>query len=160
MQAPATSFSDETKGGFLYRRYNQSREMVERESRFDPEFWEIRVDPETLSRFASSDQLHYESEDDVQGRQERAEWVLRTFPVIDTLIDEVLTRRQNQIVRMYFLDQMTEPEIAGKLGISTASISQHLFGKMRSGKRVGGAIPKLRKKIRDVGSPGPRHSEV
>ena len=121
--------------------------MVERERKFDPEFWEIRVDPGNLHRFASSDQLHFESEEDVQGRQERNEWVDLTFPVIDKLIDEVLTRRQNQIVRMYFLDQMTEREIAGKLGISAASISQHLFGKMRRGKRVGGAIPKLRKKI-------------
>lgn len=134
----------------MCRQYNQSREMLERERRFDPEFWEIRVDPENLDRFASSDRLHHESEEDVQGRQERNEWVDRTFPFIDRLLDEVLTRRQNQIVRMYFLNQMTEREIAGKLGISAASISQHLFGKMRGGKRVGGAIPKLRKKISDV----------
>ena len=73
-----------------------------------------------------------------------------TTPVIDRLMDDVLTRRQSQIVRMYFLDQMTEREIACKLGLSAASISQHLYGKMRGGKRVGEAIPKLRKKIREV----------
>lgn len=44
--------------------------------------------------------------------------------------------------------QMTEHEIAGELGISASSVSQHLFGKVRGGKRVGGAIPKLRQKLK------------
>lgn len=42
---------------------------------------------------------------------------------------------------------MTEYEISKQLGISVPSVSQHLFGKSRGGKRVGGAIPKLRKKL-------------
>ena len=48
---------------------------------------------------------------------------------------------------MYYLDQMTEHEIAGELGIRATSVSRHLFGKVRGGKRVGGAIPKLRKSL-------------
>ena len=110
----------------MYRSYNQSRELVEKERRFDPEFWEIRVDPEHLQRFSTSKRLHFESEEDIRGREEREVWVHRSFPVIVRLMDEVLTRRQKQIVRMYFLDQMTERKIANGLGLSTASISQHL----------------------------------
>ena len=48
----------------------------------------------------------------------------QTFPVIDKLMDEVLTERQSQIVRMYFLDRMTEREIAAELGLSQRHRSQ------------------------------------
>jgi RNA polymerase sigma factor (sigma-70 family) len=139
----------ERKEDFLYQRYNQSQEMLGRETRYDPEFWEIRVDPEDLGRFAASSRLHYEPEEDVQAREDRLNWVDETFPVVMEMIDDQLTPRQGQIVRMYFLDQMTEREISAKLDISVASVSQHLFGKMRGGKRVGGAIPKLRRELRE-----------
>ena len=90
--------------------------------------------------------MHHESEEDARARQERTDWVRRAFPVVEKLIEQVLTDRQKQIVRMYFPERMTEKEIAGKLGLSTTSVSQHLFGKVRGGKRVGGAIPKLRRR--------------
>ena len=131
----------------MYRSYNQSREMFGRKRRFDPEHWEIPVDPEHLYRFPSSEGLHHESEEDARARQERTDWVRRAFPVVEKLIEQVLTDRQKQIVRMYFPERMTEKEIAGKLGLSTTSVSQHLFGKVRGGKRVGGAIPKLRRRL-------------
>jgi len=62
-------------------------------------------------------------------------------------MDEVLTPRQREIVHLYFFEKMTEHEISQQLGISVPSVSQHLFGKSRGGKVVGGAIPKLRKKL-------------
>ena len=129
----------------MYRGYNQSREMLERKPQFDPTFWEICVDPENLCRVPGSNRLHYESEEETRSRQDRLDWVEQTFSKVVTLMDEVLTPRQNQIVRIYFLDKMTECEIADRLGISASSISQHLFGKKRGGKRVGGAISKLTK---------------
>ena len=54
--------------------------------------------------------------------------------------------RQREVVELYFFAGLTLYEIADRLGILVPSVSQHLFGKVRGGKRVGGAIPKLRKK--------------
>jgi len=42
-------------------------------------------------------------------------------------------------------------EIGDLLGISAVTVSQHLFGKTRDGKIIGGAIPKLRKKLLAAG---------
>ena len=131
----------------MRRSYNKSQKMLHREPNFDSAFWEIRVDPETLGRFSSETCLHYESEEEVEAKQREWNWADRMMPVVMNKIDEVLTPRQKEIVRMYYLDQMTEHEIAGELGISASSVSQHLFGKVRGGKRVGGAIPKLRKRL-------------
>lgn len=44
-------------------------------------------------------------------------------------------------------------EIADLLDLSAATISQHLFGKRGHGKCIGGAIPKLRKKLTALGLP-------
>ena len=131
----------------MRRSYNKSQEMFHREPNFDPAFWEIRVDTETLGRFSSETRLHYESEKEVEEKQRDWDWTDRMMPVVMNKIDELLTPRQKEIVRMYYLDQMTEHEIAGELGISASSVSQHLFGKVRGGKRVGGAIPKLRRQL-------------
>ena len=60
---------------------------------------------------------------------------------------EVLTVCQRQVLQLYFLQEKTEREIADALGITVASVSQHLFGKRRGGRIVGGAIPKLRKHL-------------
>jgi len=131
----------------LYKRYNQSRELQERQRTFDPDFWEIGVDHDRLGMFSASEGMYYESEVAVAEREEKEAWVERMMPRVRVLMRERLTERQEQIVRPYFLDQMTEREIARLLGISTSSVSQHLFGKLRNGKRVGGAIPKLRKYV-------------
>lgn len=58
-----------------------------------------------------------------------------------------LTGRQRQIMRLYFESQLKEVEIARILGISQPTVSQHLFGKKRNGKKVGGSIQKIRKFI-------------
>lgn len=69
------------------------------------------------------------------------------MPLVEKLIHKYLTPRQREIVQLYFFQQMTVYEISEQLGISVPSVSQHLFGKSRNGKIIGGAIPKLRKKL-------------
>ena len=46
---------------------------------------------------------------------------------------------------LYFFEGQTQEQIALTLGISRRVVSQHLFGVKRKGKRVGGAINKIRK---------------
>ena len=56
-----------------------------------------------------------------------------------------LTKRQREITLLYLDNHLKEEEIAEKLGISQPTVSQHLFGKRRNGKKVGGSIPKIKK---------------
>ena len=48
---------------------------------------------------------------------------------------------------MYFQDKKTQVQIAEALGISQPVVSQHLTGKKRRGKKVGGALLKIKKNI-------------
>jgi DNA-binding CsgD family transcriptional regulator len=59
-----------------------------------------------------------------------------------------LTRRQRDALLLYYTDGLTEVQIAAVLRISQPTVSQHLTGKKRAGKKVGGALAKLRKGIR------------
>jgi DNA-directed RNA polymerase specialized sigma24 family protein len=58
-----------------------------------------------------------------------------------------LTKRQRQVLELYYLEDRTQAEIANAMGISQATVSQHLKGKRRGKSRVGGAFRKIRKAI-------------
>jgi predicted transcriptional regulator len=51
------------------------------------------------------------------------------------------------VVELYCLEIRTQVEIAESLGISQATVSQHLKGKLRGGHHIGGAFRKIRKAI-------------
>jgi len=59
-----------------------------------------------------------------------------------------LTARQFEVMRMYHLDyRLTQDAIARVLGITQPTVSQHLHGKKRDGKSVGGAYRRIRKEV-------------
>jgi predicted DNA-binding protein YlxM (UPF0122 family) len=60
-------------------------------------------------------------------------------------MDKVLSPRQHEIIELYFFNGLNQREIAEKLDISQQSVSEHLYGKIRNGRAVGGALRKLRK---------------
>jgi RNA polymerase sigma factor (sigma-70 family) len=64
--------------------------------------------------------------------------------LLATLVATGLTERQRQIVELYFTDGCTQAEIGERLGISQQVVSRQLFGVVREGKRIGGAIRRLR----------------
>jgi RNA polymerase sigma factor (sigma-70 family) len=66
------------------------------------------------------------------------------FAELRALVATGLTDRQRWIVERYFTDGRTQAEIAEELGISQQVVSRQLFGVVREGKRVGGAIRRLR----------------
>ena len=76
---------------------------------------------------------------------------LRTAEEIALILHAVmvtaLTQRQRQVMELYYLEDRTQVEIATALGISQATVSQHLTGKRRGSTRVGGAFRKIRKAI-------------
>jgi RNA polymerase sigma factor (sigma-70 family) len=97
--------------------------------RRDHTFWEIPVDPEVLARAPTPGPP--------EPRDERKE-ALRAEAVaqVRAIIESGLTSRQRQIVDLYFFQGRTEAEIAADLGISQQVVSRHLFGALRSGRRI------------------------
>jgi len=67
--------------------------------------------------------------------------------LLHAVLVTALTPRQRQVMELYYLEDRTQVEIATSLGISQATVSQHLTGKSRGLTRVGGAFRKIRKTI-------------
>jgi len=114
-------------------------------AKFNPDFWEVTLAAESWECFAREDALWHESEEETHARQQSAERADALWPEIREIIDEVLTDRQREIVLLYYVEGKNQRQIAERLGITQQSVSEHLFGKMRDGRTVGGALRKLRK---------------
>jgi len=69
------------------------------------------------------------------------------MPVVGDAIDTALTSRQREVTLLYFFCGKTQEDIAAILDLSQSTVSRHLFGTTRNGRRVGGAVQKLRKMI-------------
>lgn len=114
-------------------------------SKFNPDFWEITLAAESWERFAREDSPWHESDEETQARQQSAARADALWPEIRDIIDAVLTERQREIVLLYYVEGRNQRQIAEQLEISQQSVSEHLFGKARNGRTVGGALRKLRK---------------
>lgn len=71
--------------------------------------------------------------------------------LLRSLVETRLTPRQRAIVDLYFTDGLTQQEIAEHLGISQQAVSRQLFGVIREGRRIGGAIARLRRLCDEAG---------
>ncbi|VGO20001.1 sigma factor-like helix-turn-helix DNA-binding protein [Pontiella sulfatireligans] len=107
-----------------------------REKFLTPEQWEREA-------FRLWQQQSAEAQDAVYGRLQTEHEM--GVVAVDFLL--VLSRRQQQVVQLYCLEGRTQVEVATTLGISQQTVSQHLMGKLRGGRQVGGAFRKLRKAI-------------
>ena len=112
--------------------------------RRDHTYWEIPVDPAILARFPAA-AVEPSRDPDKQRIIDEAVAQLRT------IIESGLTARQREVVQAYFFDGRTEAEIAQQLGIAQQVVSRHLFGALRAGRRVGGAMAKLRRLAEELG---------
>ena len=114
-------------------------------SKFNPDFWEVTLSHESWRRFSVEDRLSYQAP--CEGEERRAQWrrAKELWPEVHALMMEVLTDRQQEVLVLYFLEGCNQREIAERLGISQQSVSERLYGKIRNGRTVGGALRKLRK---------------
>jgi RNA polymerase sigma factor (sigma-70 family) len=122
--------------------------------KYDPYFWEINVDPVVLeSAVVEPDFLEQLliSPEDEQVSLEKEQLKDEAVNQIKELIRIRLTIRQRQIIEMYFYENKTQQEIAEILGINQQVVSKHLFGVLRDGRQVGGAVRKLRKLCEKLG---------
>ena len=67
------------------------------------------------------------------------------------LISTLLTPVQKQVMELYFFQKRSQQDIAQILDISQQVVSKHLFGVMRNGKKIGGAVTRLKKICRQMG---------
>ena len=116
---------------------------------YNPDFWEVQLDPVDLDRYPAEAGLWHETGNEQRQRHESTQRQVLS-PVMD-LVSTALTDRQREATLLYFLCEKTQEEVAEIMGISRRVVSQHIFGICRNGKRVGGAIGKLKKACRHFG---------
>ena len=82
--------------------------------------------------------------------RKRREFVYsKIIPFLIRLMPEYLTARQFEVMRLCHLDYyFTQSVTANILGISQPTVNQHLKGKKRNGKNVGGAYRRIRKRLK------------
>jgi len=122
-------------------------------SQYNPDFWEVPTDIADLDRVPAASALYYETEDDRERRYAMRDFYQEVAPAVTALIEEHLTRRQREILTLYYLHNKTQEDIAVILQVAQSTVSRHLNGTVRGGRKVGGAIPKLRKVIDRVNDP-------
>lgn len=120
---------------------------------FNAAFWEIPASSEYLENLPATSALWYETEEDREQRHALRDFFVSVQPAVTTLIDSELTPRQREVVRLYYFCHKTQEDIATILDLSQSTVSRHLFGTVRAGKKVGGAIRKLRKVIERTSQP-------
>ena len=118
---------------------------------YNPDFWEVQLDPADLDSYPTEAGLWHETRDDQYQRQRLELAYRQAMAPLMHLISTALTSRQREATLLYFLCDKTQEEVAESMGIPRRGVSQHIFGICRNGKRVGGAIEKLRKVCRRSG---------
>jgi len=114
---------------------------------FAADFWEIATDSQFIEAIPADRALWFETDEDRDRRYALQDFFQAVLPVVTEYIEESLTDRQREIVQLYFFHGKTQEDIAAMLDVSQSTVSRHLFGTTRDGKKVGGAIPKLRKVV-------------
>ena len=114
---------------------------------YNADFWEIPTGSEYLENMPSNRALWYETQEDRSRRYAFQDFFEEVRPTVNSLIDANLTTRQREVVQLYYVLGKTQEDIATILDLTQSTVSRHLFGTMRRGKKVGGAIPKLRRLI-------------
>ena len=111
---------------------------------------EILVRGEVFDRRAGS---LFELVDDADLARDEGAAAVRDemLELLRELVATALTPRQREVVELYYLDGRSQGEIAAQLGITQQVVSKQLFGVLRDGKRIGGAIRRLRQLCEEHG---------
>lgn len=112
---------------------------------YNPDFWEVIVDQSDLEQIPQERGIWFETIDDQQDRYDLEDRQLDLARSVYRDVLGALTQKQREAVMLYFEYGKTQQEISAVLGMSRRVVSQHIFGITRNGKRVGGAVKKMRK---------------
>ena len=114
---------------------------------YDPTFWELPFDPGDLDALPEVVLDAPATTLDAEQLRARKE----ALAGIAEIVRSGLTDKQRRIVELYFYEGRTQQEVAAELGISQQVVSRQLFGVLRGGRRIGGAIARMRKLCEDNG---------
>lgn len=112
-------------------------------------FREIQLDYEQWENIPENSRRFYEYNHSKEDRANRESVIREIMPSINMIISFFLTPRQLQVMSLY-LKAFTQTNIAKILGIAQSTVSQHLNGKRRNGKKIGGSFRRIRRKIREM----------
>ena len=110
-------------------------------------FWEAHLDQGHWADIPANLATWYEYNFSRESRITRQRIVDEIISVMKRTVSPELTPRQREVMSLYFLEQNTQVQVAEILDISQPTVSQHLNGKKRGGKKIGGAMRKIRKTI-------------
>jgi len=114
---------------------------------YNADYWEVPTDHNILDRRAAHEGLYFETMEDQRRRHALQDFFHTVQPEVNALIDAHLTRRQQEVLKLYYFYGKTQEDIAAILNLTQSTVSRHLNGTVRGGKKVGGAITKLRRII-------------
>lgn len=109
------------------------------------QYREVLIDPSILSSLSfltTEGDLTPDAKDEILELTEQL-----TFKIRD-IIDNKLTKRQSEVVKLIFFEQKTQMEVAYLLGLCQTTIHKLIHGNLdysNGGKRYGGAVKKIRK---------------
>ena len=110
-------------------------------------YWEIQAASDYFDRVSADRGLWFESQLDRERRYALQDFFQAVTPVVGDAIATALTPRQKEVVLLYYYYGKTQEDIAVILDLAQSTVSRHLFGTARNGRKVGGAVQKLRKII-------------
>ena len=115
-----------------------------------PLFIATHLEPEQWNNI-SADASIWHSYNSKEFREERKLIRSKIIPVLIKLMSEHLTHRQFEVMKLYHLDfHCTQNITAQVLRITQPTVNQHLNGKIRHGKKIGGAYLRLRRKVKKI----------
>ena len=118
---------------------------------FNSDFWEIPVGLDKLMEFDTKSALWYETDEERESRWRREDRQKQLIPGLIEIIENELTSKQRQAVMLYFFGQKTQEEIGRIMGVPHQVVSQHIYGIRRNGKKIGGAIMRIRTACKEKG---------
>ncbi len=120
-------------------------------SRFDPRFWEIMFPPEEMNDFSEESAMWHETAEETEQRYKKEDRKSEITPLIIEIIENELTEMQQKCIKLYFLYEKTQQEVARELGISRRVVTQHIHGIRRRGNQIGGGIKRIKRICQERG---------
>jgi predicted transcriptional regulator len=108
---------------------------------------EIHLEPVQWERVSMSVYLSHKGNENEEDGKQLIDFRSEIMPLLLEIISTELTSRQQAVLNLWILEGRTQVSAARVLGIQQPTVNQHLWGKIRGGKRIGGAFPRIRKRI-------------
>jgi hypothetical protein len=127
------------------------REGLGKLSKFNPKFWETHLDEtawENISQEQSPWDLYNKHRRSIAIHSRKRKSAMRIIKNI-LVRSPQLSRRQKEIMTLYYFGGKTQKEIAAKLGISQPTVNFHITGRRDAYKIIGGAEKKIGRIIKE-----------